>query len=251
MSRESSRHPVLFAIFALLAIFGLVLTPSFASAHEAVTGIVASGSGEVRVRPDSLRIMVGVEVQAKTVEEVQRQANEQMQRVLASQRALKIPDLLLQTSILSVLPVHATTPEGVRTAQIVGYSASNRVSVAVRKASFDKIGGYASAIMNAALGAGANEIGGLELFLDDPSSAQAEALAKAVQDARRNGEIMARAAGVEITDVASVSEGEASSPTLLRQAPQYEAGGPGAPTTPVEAGEIVVSSQVTVRFTLR
>lgn len=249
MSRESSRHPVLFAIFALLASF--VLAPSFASAHEAVTGIVASGSGEVRVRPDSLRIVVGVVAQAKTVEEVQRQANEQMQRVLASQRALGIPDLLLQTSILSVLPVHATTPEGVRTAQIVGYSASNAVSVAVRKAPFDKIGAYASAIMNAALEAGANETGGLELFLDDPSSAQAEALVKAVVDARRNGEIMAKAAGVVITGVASVSESEESTPMLARQAPQYEAGGVEAPATPVEAGEIVVSSQVTVRFTLR
>ena len=61
MYRESSRHPGLFAIVALLALFGLVLTPSFASAQEAVTGIVASGRGEVRVRPDSLRIMVGVE----------------------------------------------------------------------------------------------------------------------------------------------------------------------------------------------
>ena len=251
MSRESSRHPVLFAIFALLAIFGLVLTPSFASAHEAVTGIVASGSGEVRVRPDSLRIVVAVEARAKTVKEVQRQANEQMQRVLASQRALAIPNLLLQTSILSVLPVHATTPEGVRTDQIVGYSASNGVSVAVRKAPFDKIGGYASAIMNAALEAGANEVGGLELFLDDPASARAEALAKAVKDAQRDGEIMANAAGVVIAGIASVSEGGASTPMLPVQAPQYDEGGPGAPATPVEAGEIVVRSQVTVRFTLR
>ena len=251
MSRESFRHPVLFAMSALLAIFGLVLTPSFASAREEVTGIVASGSGEVRVRPDSLRIMVGVVVQAKTVKEVQSQANEQMQRVLASQRALGIPNLLLQTSILSVLPVHATTPEGVRTEQIVGYSASNAVSVAVRKAPFEKIGGYASAIMNAALGAGANEIGGLELFLDDPSPAQAEALAKAVKDARRKGEIMARAARVVIKGIALVSEGSASTPILVRQAPQYGEGGAGAPATPVEAGEIVVSSEVTVRFTLR
>lgn len=248
MYRESSRHPVL---FALLAIFGLVLAPSFASAHEAVMGIVASGSGEVRVRPDSLRIIVGVEARAKTVEEVQRQANEQMQRVLVSQRALGIPDLQLQTSILSVLPVHATTPEGVRTAEIVGYSASNGVSVTVRKAPFAKIERYASAILNAALVAGANVTGGLELFLDDPSSAQAEALAEAVEDARRHGEIMAKAAGVEITGIALVSEGEASMP-LLRHASQYAAEASlGAPATPVEAGEIVVSSQVTVRFTLR
>jgi hypothetical protein len=251
MSHESFKHPVLVALSALVALFGLVLPPSVASAHEAITGIVASGSGEVRVRPDSLRITVSVEVQAKTVEEAQKQANEQMARVIASQRALRIPDLQLQTTILSVLPVHATTPEGVRLAQIVGYSASNGVSVAVRKAPFDKIGGYASAILNAALEAGANETGGLELFLDDPSRAQAEALTKAVANARHDGEIMAKAAGVTITGTASVSEGEESTPVLLRQAPQYEAGGLGGSVTPVEAGEIVVSSEVTVRFTIR
>lgn len=247
MPRKSFRHPVLHALFALL---GLFVAPSLASADEAVTGIIAAGSGQVRVRPDSVRITIGVEAQAKTVEEVQSQANEKMTQVLASLRELGIPNLQVRTNILSVRPVRATTREGVRTPQIVGYIAVNGVSVAVRKAPFDKIAGYASAILNAALATGANVTGDFELFLDDPSSARAEALENAVKDARRNGEIMAKAAGVTITGVALVSQGGASMPRSM-QAPQFLAGGLGGPVTPVEAGEIVVSSHVTVRLTVR
>src|SRR5262249_7709468 len=159
--RKSSKHPL---VLALLALVGLALNPSFASADEPVTGIVASGSGEVRVPPDSVRIRVGVEARARTVEEVQKQANLIMTRVLANLRALGIPNLQLRTSFLSVDPVHATTPEGVRTSQIVGYSASNTVSVAVRNVPTDKLAGYVSAMLNAALPAGANVMGNLELF---------------------------------------------------------------------------------------
>ncbi|MFT3775385.1 MAG: SIMPL domain-containing protein [Minicystis sp.] len=245
MARRSCRHPVL---VALLALFGLVFAPGLASADAADTGIVAAGSGAVRVRPDSVRMVLGIEVQGKTVEEVQKQANEKMQRVLASLRALAIPGLQLQTKILFVEPVHATTPEGVRTAEIVGYSATHGVSVVVRKANVDALAGHASAILNVALTTGANVSGGFELFVDDPSRAQAEALAMAVKAARKNAEVMAKAAGITITGVALVSEGTTYQPMMM-QAPQY--GGGLAGGTPVETGEVVVSSNVTVRFTFR
>jgi hypothetical protein len=237
---------------ALFAIFGLVLAPRRASAEQAaVTGIVASGSGEVRVRPDSMRVTIGVEAQGKTVEEVERLANEKMTRVLASLRALQIPNLQLKTSILTVRPVHATTPEGmIRTAEIVGYSAVNAVSVVVRQAPREQIARDASAIMSATLRSGANLTGDFEFFLDDPSRAQAEALAKAVADARRHGESMAAAAGVAITGVALVSEGGSIAPVLM-QGMGYGAPSAAPPMTPVEAGEIVVSSTVTMRLTIR
>ena len=247
MARKSFRHT---GVLAVLAVLALVLSAASASANEAEEGIVAAGSGEVHVRPDSVRIRVGVEARAKTVEEVQRQANEIMRRALASLRALDIPRLQMQTSFLSVDPVYETTPSGVRTATIVGYSASNTVSVAVRRVPFDKIAGHVSAILSAAVQAGANVTGGLELFLDDASSAQAQALENAVKDARARGEVMAKAAGIAIKGIALLSEVNASTPMLMMQSRQY-APELGASETPLAAGEIVVSSNVTMRLTLR
>jgi hypothetical protein len=243
MARKSSRQP------ALPERLGIARSRLSASAEE---GIVASGTGEVRVPPDSLRIRVGVEARGKSVAEVQSAANVTMTRVLESLHALQIPGIQMRTSFLDVSPVYERTETGINTEKIVGYSASNTVSVAVRKVPADKIAGHASAILNAAVNTGANVSGGFDLFLDDPASAQEKALAKAVQDARHRGEIMAKAAGVAITGVSLVSEASSFTPSFTAyQAPIRGGAVAESATTPVEAGEISVTSSVTMRLMTR
>src|SRR4051794_32804110 len=91
-----------------------VLLPSPASASDGESSvcegqrlITTDGYGEVRVAPDSLRMDVGAEARATTLEQARSDVNSRMQAVLQSIRGLGIEGLTLQTAILQVSPVYA------------------------------------------------------------------------------------------------------------------------------------------------
>lgn len=210
--------------------------------------ILVTGTGVVRVPADSVRIWVGLEAHAKTVAEVHREMTDKMHRVLTGLNALGIPNLQTRTRFVSISPEYAQTRSGERTKRITGYGATNKVSVAVRKAAPDKLGDLASAILDAAIQSGANLSEEFELFLDDPSKAQDLALEKAVKDARRRADIMAKAAGVTITGITSMTPDVFGGEGMgVAQAPPE----PGGPTTSVATGDVVVSTTVRTRFTFR
>ena len=73
---------------------------------------------------------------------------------------------------------------------VVGYRASNRVTIRVRDVS--KVAG----IVDTLVGAGANEIGGINFTVSEASKLLDDARTEAIADARRKAEIYAKAAGV-------------------------------------------------------
>lgn len=233
-------------LLAGLALGGAVFAPSSAAAGDAAQDaqplIVVQGSGEVRVPPDSLSVDVGVEARAATVEEAREKVNASMRRVIDAVRGLEIPDLTVETRILNVSPVYANRPSDQPPA-IVGYSASNHVAVTVRNAPVDELGARGSRIIDVALGAGANEMGGIDFFLDDPTVAEGDALVAAVRDAQRDAEIIARAAGVTLGPIYSVEESPGM--RLVPRAARIET----ITSTPVEVEDIVVQSNVTAKYT--
>lgn len=231
-------------VFTLLAVPTLCgATPALAATSEDPDPhlIVVQGSGEVRVEPDSLRLDVGVEVRAKTIADAREQVNAGMRRVIDAVRALSLPDLALETSILQVTPVYAPQQAN-QPPRISGYAASNHVTITLRDVAEDVLGDRGASILDAALGAGANSVGGLEFFLADPSSARDEALAAAVRDARRDAATIATAAGVTLSSLHSVEE--ETGVHVVPRAMSLQA----MASTPVEVGDVVVQSSVTARF---
>jgi uncharacterized protein YggE len=234
-------------LLAGLALGGVVLAPQGAAADDSPGDarlIVVQGSGEVRVRPDSLRVDVGVASSAPTVGQAREKVNATMRRVIDAARALGIPGLTVETRILNVTPVYDSRPSG-EPPSIVGYSASNHVAITSRSAPVDELGERGSRIIDAALDAGANNVGGIDFFLDDPTPSQDEALADAVRDAQRGAEVIARAAGVTLGPLTSVEESPG-----MRVVPRAVRLG-AIPSTPVEVEDIVVQSNVTAKFTFR
>jgi uncharacterized protein YggE len=230
-------------LLAGLALGGAALAPSSAAADDTAQDaqlIVVQGSGEVRVRPDSLRVDVGVEARAATVDAAREKVNASMHRVIDAVKALDIPELTVETRILNVSPVYATRPSDQPPA-IVGYSASNHVAVTVRNAPVDELGERGSRIIDVALGAGANEVGGIDFFLADPTAAEEEALAAAVRDAQRDAETIARAAGVTLGPLYFVEESPG-----MRVVPRARI--QTITSTPVEVEDIVVQNSVTAKY---
>jgi hypothetical protein len=245
-SRKILKHSF---VVAALALVGPALAPAPAAADDvsdsaAQAVITTHGSGEVDVRPDSVRVDVGVEAQAATLEQARTQANAAMTRAIAALRSLNLPDLTISTRQLRFSPVYAP-PKNDMPPSIIGYSASNHVTVTSQNASIDELPARAARIVDTAMNAGANNVGSIEFYLADPSTAEDEALARAVENARHDAEVMARAAGVTLGALASMEEA-----TALR-VPRMYALAASAPATPIEVGSITISSDVTARFSFR
>lgn len=208
--------------------------------------ITIGGTGEVARPADSMRTSIGVEAREKTLEAARDKAASMAQAVLAALRGLAIPRLEIRTVDISLSPIRESSlaHEEITEPRILGYSASSQLSVALRGASPAELQAAGSKILQAALAAGANDVGGLEFFLSDPTEARRMALAAAVQDAQANAGAVAKAAKVRIVELKSISvaqQGRAG----YSQKQSLEFGGMGG--FPVEPGNIRVTAEVTIR----
>ena len=130
-------------------------------------------------------------------------------------------------------------------ADIVGYAITQTVAIKVRD--FSKAGEILAGVVNA----GANSVTQLSFTVDDPVAIQSEARAKAIAEARKQAEAIAKAGGFSVGNLLSVDEG--GSQPFMGISSKYGMGGDAemavtaAPTPVVEAG----SQEFVVRVTLR
>ena len=123
---------------------------------------------------------------------------------------------------------------------IVGYRASNRVTIRVRDVS------KVASVIDTLVGAGANEIGGINFMVSQASKLLDEAREKAVADARRKAEIYAKAAGVTLGAPLSISE-EGNAPPM----PYRRMAAGMAAAAPVAQGEETLSVTVSVSWAIK
>jgi uncharacterized protein YggE len=125
--------------------------------------------------------------------------------------------------------------------EVVGYSASNSVSAVVRELS--QVGD----VIDAAISAGANNVSGPSLSRGDRDKLYREALDSAMADAKAKAEVLAKAAGVAVGAVQSMTEGQqGGGPVPLGfAAARLDA------ATPIEAGTTNIAATVRVVFAIR
>jgi uncharacterized protein len=201
--------------------------------------ISVSGEATVSVPPDLALVDGGVTSEAKTAREASDANNTAMGKVLLALKIAGVDEKDVQTSRLSLQPQSApnrTGPSG-----IVGYRASNRVTIKVRNVS------DVAAVVDTLVGAGANEIGGINFMVSQASKWLDEARDKAVADARRKAEIYAGAAGVALGAPLSISE--EGSPEPVRYRNKVSAG--MAAGAPVAQGEETLSVTVNVSWAIK
>ncbi len=240
--------------------FGVLVTPPRAGSADTHAGsearapepgqISTQGYGELRVRPDSFRTSLGVEAQAETLEKARSEVNARMQQVTDALKGLEIEGLTLQTETLQISPVYDQPREGGAPPAIVGYRAANSLSAELRGASRQALGDVAAQVVDAAVSAGANEVRGIQFFVEDAAKERLKALQAAVTDAERNARAMAEIAQVELAGVKSIDGAPDQGGPLFR-AFDLAAREAGAPSTPIETGETVISSRVTATFAFR
>jgi len=205
--------------------------------------ISVTGEATVSVAPDLAEVDGGVTTQAKTARDASDGTNKAMAAVLAALKSVGIADADIRTSRLSLQPQMAPARAGDTPPAIVGYRASNRVSVRVHD--ITKV----ASTLDTLLAAGANDIGGVNFMISNASKWLDEARPKAIADARRKAEIYAKAAGVTVGGPLSISEESASGPIM----PRSFAAAPmaAAVPTPIAAGDETLTVRISVSYEIK
>jgi uncharacterized protein YggE len=181
--------------------------PAAASAQVAATfaqpiagtKLDINATGEVTRVPDVAVISAGVVTRAMTATAAIQENADRMERVRAALKRAGIADKDIQTSNISLNPEYRY--ENNQPPQLTGYTASNQVSIRFRDIR------NSGRILDALVAEGANQINGPNLTIDKPEGALDEARAKAATNGRARAELYARALGMRVIRLLSVSEG--------------------------------------------
>jgi uncharacterized protein YggE len=236
-------HLFLIALAAALAAF----SPALALETRLVDvtndrWIEVSGEGSVSAAPDFARLTLGVTTTGKDARESMAANAKQANALVAAIKSEGVAPADIQTSDMSISPMFSNQPPGQASAPtIIGYSVSNNVTVTVRN-----ISGL-GALLDKAVGAGANTIYGISYGENDPSALIDKARPLAVADARRKAEIYAAAGGAKIGRLMELTEEGGARPVAF--AARAYAPAAAAPT-PIEAGGDKLTVTVRARFEL-
>jgi uncharacterized protein YggE len=220
---------------AAIGVSALVVAPALAQSET--PAISVSGVATISVPPDQAQVEAGVTSDGKTAREASEANNTTMGKVLLALKAAGIDGKDIQTSRLSLQPQSAPNRS---TNAIAGYRASNQVTVRVRDVT------KVASTIDLLVGAGANDIGGINFMVSQASKLLDDAREQAVADARRKAEIYAKAAGVTLGAPLSIAEEGAPAPVFrgkMALAPMA--------ATPVAQGEQTLSVTVSVSWAIK
>lgn len=245
-------------------VFAALLLCAPAAAQVPQVNIAADGpivgiaiTETVQSAPDLALFQVGVSSTATTATAALTENARKMENVIARVRSAGVGAPDIQTSGISLYPQQSNP---VRLAngtysqpRIVGYNASNGVTVRYRKL------GEVGSVIDALVAAGANNINGPSFTIEDPAARVREARDKALAAAATRANDYARKLGMRGARLLSVTEGA--------QAQNFDRGGfyvgqeSGAvavstqsmtppPPSPVEPGQIATRVSMFVQYAL-
>jgi uncharacterized protein YggE len=231
------------AMAALMACAPAQATPvASAPALQAdTTRLTVTGSAEVQVPADRVRLRFAVETEAASADAAAAQNGEIMGRVLQAVRSAVGPDDRVETAGYRLMPRYRPAPERDEAPEIAGYRAQNGVLVVLVDP--ESVGG----VLDAALEAGANRVTDLSFFASDVEEARLEAVREATARARREAEAVAAALGLELgppLEIQSSGGGRTSAPAYMRVEAMADV------NTPVETGSETVAATVTITWRL-
>jgi uncharacterized protein YggE len=202
MQIKSFGNTAFFAITACLLAWNVAggwHTPDAAISSRtapATGSISVSGSSAIRVQPDRVVIVFGVETFAKTPRVAQSQNARLSREVLDAIREYDIAERDIATAHFSIQPRYDDYDRNI----ISGYAARNAIAVTLRD--IEKL----EPVLVAALEAGATTVDGVEFSITNLRELRDEARELAIQAALEKAEAMATAAGTTLGHVTNIRE---------------------------------------------
>ncbi|HEY6517521.1 MAG TPA: SIMPL domain-containing protein [Steroidobacteraceae bacterium] len=199
--------------------------------------IQVTGEAQVSESPDRVYIDIGVSTQARDSEAAAAQNASRLAAVIAAVKRAAAPDTQLTTTEYSINPNYSYPRDG-GTPTLVGYTVSNVVRV--RLDDLRKVG----SVIDAATGAGANNVQDIRFALRDDQAPRSEALREAARNARQDADTLAGALALRVVRVLSVDEQGPAVVPMLSGGMRVFAQARAAVPTPIEAGTLDISATV-------
>lgn len=211
-----------------------------AQAAPAPTMLTLSAEAGVEAVPDVADIGAGVVTQATEASAALSANAEKMQRVVAALRKAGVAERDIQTSGLNLQPQYRY--EQNQPPALTGYQVSNRVSVTLRDLR------QAGKIIDTLVAEGANQVDGPTFRVDKPEPLMDKARADAVRIGKARADLYAKAAGMTVRRIDSMSEQGISQPTPVPM-PRMAAMEAKA-DSPIAPGEVRLAATLTMVFEL-
>lgn len=209
-------------------------------------GIWVTGQGEVTATPDIFNLSLGIQAEEPTVDQAQAEAIEAMNKVISTLKSNGIANKDIQTQNFIISPLtrwDQTRQEPVTT----GYQVSNMVVAKIRD--IDKAGEIVDAV--ALAGGDLTQIDSMGFTIDDPSTYYEQAREKAMVDALKKAQQLARLAGVTLGKLTYVSEQIQYNPSPIVYRDFAEVvPAETATSTPISPGELKVNTTIQVTYAI-
>jgi uncharacterized protein len=223
-------------VLGVVAVGGATGAAGEATATTAgARSITAVGSGAALAVPNRAAFSFGVTTQARSAAAALNGSAVEMRKVIAALERAGLAARDLQTSSVSLSPRYSANGE-----DIAGFTASNSVNATIRNASRSGV------VIDAAVGAGANQVYGPSFTRSDETVLYRRALAAAVANARGKALALARAGKVRLGRVLSIIESSTGPVPLAEKAAAARDAG-----APIEPGTQRIEASVTVEFAVR
>jgi uncharacterized protein YggE len=204
--------------------------------------IVTTGEAVIHRAPDQAFVTVSVETRARNPRDAQRQNAETMTAVERAIIANGIPKDALRTLGYNIQQEFDFV-DGRRVSR--GYVARNAIEVRVD--AIDRTG----EVIDAAVQAGATSVSSIRFELKDRPAAEREALRLAVIDARARADAAAAGAGRTVDRVVRIDDTPTSRIPMPRPMMAMAREAADVQQTPIEAGQLDITAQVTLTVTIK
>jgi uncharacterized protein YggE len=206
-------------------------------------GVSVVGEGIVLAQPNVARITIGVEVTDPSLANAQAQAAQKMDAVVTKLKADGIADSDIRTVAYNITPIY--DQQGNQAQPVLrGYTVQNLVEVRTTN-----VAGLGS-LIDDAVAAGATRIYGITFESSDMESLKSQARDQAMSNAQAKAQQLAKNANVGLGRPISIEESDTGgvTPVVRTAAP---AGVAAAPTTPIQPGQLQVSTTVRVVYAIQ
>lgn len=213
-----------------------------------------TGEGKVTTVPDIATFTFGITTEGgKNLSDLQKENTERANAAIAFIKTAGVETKDIQTENYTVSPRYqyatcvGNTGGTCPPPTIVGYTVSQTVRVKVRD--FTKAGDLVGGVV----GKGANTVSSLSFTIDDPTSVETAARAKAIAQAKEKAKAIADAGGFSLGRLLGIEEGNAFTP-MYYTAEKFGRGGADqdmAPIPTIEPGSRDVTVTVTLRYEIR
>ncbi|GMX58451.1 MAG: hypothetical protein MCSN_1050 [Candidatus Microsyncoccus archaeolyticus] len=213
--------------------------------------IAVSKKGTVYAVPDLVKVSFSIITEEKKVGEALKGNSEKSSAVIETLKSQGVGESDIKTTYFNVYPLYewrkvdSSDIYSTGTRVLVGYEARQTIEVKIRDT--QKV----SDIIEACVGAGANEVSDLNFVIENEDSFKTQARTKAIIDAKNEASQIAQTLGVKLGDIVSFTESTYVPYDYYLKTASSSAAGLGSSESSIATGENKIEVTVNISFEIK